>query len=66
LDQISTAEGQFEGKRLVSAALVREMQAPRVHVAAPEFAEYGHSHYGPGFGSATYRREQAVGHSGVG
>ena len=62
--RLSLAEGEFEGKRLVSAALVREMQAPRVHVAAPEFAEYGHSHYGLGFGSTTYRGEWVVGHSG--
>jgi CubicO group peptidase (beta-lactamase class C family) len=57
-------DGEFEGERLLSAALVREMQAPLVHVAAPDFAEFGHSHYGLGFGSTTYRGERIVGHSG--
>ena len=57
-------EGQFEGVRLLSPALVRELQAPRVHAAAPGFAEFGHSHYGLGFGSHTYRGEWVVGHSG--
>ena len=57
------SEGEFQGERLLSGALVREMQAPRVHAAAPEF-EFGHSHYGLGFGSTTYRGERIVGHSG--
>lgn len=58
------AEGEFEGQRLLSPTLVREMQAPRVYADAPEFAEFGHSHYGLGFGSFTYRGERVVGHSG--
>ena len=57
-------EGEYKGVRLLSAARVRELQTPRVHVSAPEFAEFGHSHYGLGFGSHTYRGEQVVGHSG--
>ena len=57
-------EGEFGGRRLLSPALVRELQSPRVHVAAPEFAEFGHSHYGLGFGSHAYRGERVVGHSG--
>lgn len=58
------AEGTFEGERLLSAALIREMQEPRVHSSPPEFAEFGHFHYGLGFGSMTYRGERVVGHSG--
>ncbi|MBR1122502.1 serine hydrolase [Bradyrhizobium lablabi] len=58
------AEGEFEGERLLSAALIREMQMPRVHESAPEFEEFGHGHYGLGFRSTTYRGERAVGHSG--
>ena len=58
------AEGVFEDKRILSASLIREMQEPRVHEATPEFAEFGHSHYGLGFGSVTYRGERVVGHSG--
>jgi hypothetical protein len=58
------AEGAFDGKRILSASLVREMQEPRVHSATPEFAEFGHSHYGLGFGSVNYRGERVIGHSG--
>jgi hypothetical protein len=58
------AEGEFEGKRLLSARLVREMQAPRVHSAGSDFPEFSDSHYGLGFGSLFYRGERFVGHSG--
>jgi CubicO group peptidase (beta-lactamase class C family) len=57
------SEGEFDNERLLSTTLVREMQAPRVLAAAPEF-EFGHSHYGLGFGSTIYRGERVVGHSG--
>jgi CubicO group peptidase (beta-lactamase class C family) len=57
-------EGEYKGARLLSPALVRELQAPRVHVAAPDFAEFGHTHYGLGFASSTYRGERIVWHSG--
>lgn len=58
------AEGEFEGERLLSSALIREMQTPRVHESAPEYAEVGHGHYGLGFRCSSYRGEQIVGHSG--
>ena len=58
------AEGVFDGKRILSASLVRQMQEPRVHSATPDFAEFGHSHYGLGFGLVNYRGERVVGHSG--
>ena len=35
-----------------------------MHVAAPEFAEFGDAHYGLGFGSQTYRGERVVCHGG--
>jgi CubicO group peptidase (beta-lactamase class C family) len=57
------SEGEFQSERLLSSTLVREMLAPRVYSAAPEF-EFGPSHYGLGFGSSTYRGERIVGHSG--
>jgi CubicO group peptidase (beta-lactamase class C family) len=57
------SEGEFENERLLSAALVREMQAPRVHSSTPEL-EFGHTHYGLGFVSWSYRGERIVGHSG--
>jgi len=57
------SEGEFEGKRLLSTTLLRDMQAPRVYSGAPEF-EFGPTHYGLGFVSTTYRGERVVGHSG--
>ena len=57
-------KGEFEGQRLLSANLIRELRTPRVHVRAPEFAEFGDAHYGLGFGMQTYRGERVVGHAG--
>jgi CubicO group peptidase (beta-lactamase class C family) len=57
------AEGEFENQRLLSAALAREMQAPRVYSSAPD-REFGPVHSGLGFVSTTYRGERIVGHSG--
>src|ERR1700716_1073342 len=34
-------KGEFEGQRLLSPGLIRELQTPRVHVMASEFAEIG-------------------------
>src|ERR1700730_13894745 len=39
-------KGEFEGQRLLSAGLIQELQKPRVHVGAYEFAEYSDVHYG--------------------
>src|SRR6516225_10049868 len=41
-------KGEFEGQRLLSPALVQQLQTPRVHVSGPEFAEYSDVHYGLG------------------
>src|SRR5215467_13117359 len=57
-------KGEFEGQRLLSPTLIRELQSPRVHAAAPEFAEYGDQHYGLGFRSHTYRGDRVVWHGG--
>jgi CubicO group peptidase (beta-lactamase class C family) len=57
-------KGEFEGQRLVSPTLIQQLQTPRVHVAAPEFAEYGDTHYGLGFRSHWYRGERVVWHGG--
>ena len=53
-------KGEFEGQRLLSPNLIRELQTPRVHVMASEFAEFGDVHYGLGFGSHSYRGERVV------
>jgi CubicO group peptidase (beta-lactamase class C family) len=50
-------KGELEGQRLLSPALIQGLQTPRVHVAAPDFAEYGDTHHGLGFGSHSYRGE---------
>jgi hypothetical protein len=36
-------KGEFEGQRL-PPGLIQELQKPRVHVDAPEFAEYSDVH----------------------
>src|SRR6516164_145948 len=51
-------------QRLLSPALIKELQTPRVHVSAPEFAEYGDVHCGLGFRSHWYRGESVVWHTG--
>ena len=58
------AEGSIDGVRLLSAAGVRMMQTPRVHVGRSEFDEIGDQHYGFGLGCHHYRGERAVGHDG--
>jgi CubicO group peptidase (beta-lactamase class C family) len=57
-------KGEFEGQRLLSPALIQELQTPRVHVAASEFAEYSDVHYGLGLRSHSYRGERVVWHGG--
>jgi CubicO group peptidase (beta-lactamase class C family) len=57
-------KGEFEGQRLLSPTLIRELQTPRVHVSAPEFAEYGDTHYGLGFRLHNYGGERVVWHGG--
>ena len=57
-------KGEFEGQRLVSPGLIRELQTPRVHVMVSEFDEIGDVHYGFGFGVHSYRGERVVSHGG--
>jgi len=57
-------KGEFEGQRLLSPTLIQQLQAPRVHVNAPEFAEYSDVNCGFGFRSHWYRGERVVWHSG--
>jgi CubicO group peptidase (beta-lactamase class C family) len=57
-------KGEFEGRRLLSPTLIQQLQTPRVHVAASEFAEYGDTHYGLGFRLHNYRGERVVWHGG--
>ena len=57
-------KGEFEGQRLLSPTLIQELQTPRVHTSAPEFVEYGDTHYGLGFRLHSYRGERVVWHGG--
>ena len=57
-------KGEFEGQRLLSQALIQQLQTPRVHISASEFAEYSDVHCGFGFRSHWYRGERVVWHSG--
>src|SRR6516165_7079426 len=57
-------KGEFEGQRLLSPALIQQLQTPRVHAWTSEFPEYGDVHYGLGFRSHWYRGERVVWHTG--
>jgi CubicO group peptidase (beta-lactamase class C family) len=57
-------DGEFEGRRLLSPTLLREMQMPRVHARRSEFAEVGDAHYGLGFGCHHYRGDRVLEHGG--
>jgi CubicO group peptidase (beta-lactamase class C family) len=57
-------QGVFEGQRLLSPALIQQLQTPRVHAWTSEFPEYGDVHYGLGLRSHWYRGERVVWHSG--
>jgi CubicO group peptidase (beta-lactamase class C family) len=57
-------KGEFEGQRLLSPALIQQLQTPRVHVGASEFPENSDVHYGLGFRSHRYRGERVVWHGG--
>jgi CubicO group peptidase (beta-lactamase class C family) len=56
--------GEFDGQLLLSPGLIRELQKPRVHVGASEFAEYSDVLYGLGFRAHLYRGERVVWHGG--
>src|SRR5262249_10579858 len=58
--------GEYEGERLLSAALIDELHAPRVYCpsSGPDEAEFVEGHYGFGFQSAYYRGDRFVWHGG--
>jgi CubicO group peptidase (beta-lactamase class C family) len=62
--RLHLGKGEFEGQRILSPGLMQELQNPRVHIGATEFAEYGDVHYGFGFRSHSYRGERVVWHGG--
>src|SRR5262249_753405 len=57
-------KGEHEGERLVPAALINELHAPRIYYAAPPDVEFGAEHYGLGLRSMHYRGDRLVWHGG--
>lgn len=62
--RLHLGKGEFDGERLLPAALVEQLHAPLAHVGKSEFSEFGQAHYGLGFQSNTYRGDRIVSHSG--
>jgi CubicO group peptidase (beta-lactamase class C family) len=64
--RLHLAKGEYEGERLLSAALIDELHAPRVYYPSqgPADAEFAEGHYGLGFRSAWYRGDRFVWHGG--
>ena len=62
--RLHLAKGEFEGERLLPAALIGELHAPRVYNTVPGFAEFGEAHYGLGFQCQSYRGDRLVFHGG--
>jgi CubicO group peptidase (beta-lactamase class C family) len=62
--RLHLGKGELAGERLLSPGVMQELQRPRVHVGATEFAEYSDVHYGFGFRTHSYRGERVVWHGG--
>jgi CubicO group peptidase (beta-lactamase class C family) len=62
--RLHLGKGEYNGERLLPAALADALQAPRVYETRSEFAEFGAAHYGLGFACQTYRGDMLVYHSG--
>jgi CubicO group peptidase (beta-lactamase class C family) len=64
--RLHLANGEYEGERLLSAALVHELHAPRIYYPppGPADAEFTEGHYGLGFRTAYYRGDRFVWHGG--
>ncbi|MDA9434881.1 serine hydrolase [Bradyrhizobium sp. CCBAU 51627] len=62
--RLHLGKGEFEGERLLPAALAEQLHAPLALVAKSEFAEFSHAHYGLGFQSNAYQGERHISHGG--
>jgi CubicO group peptidase (beta-lactamase class C family) len=62
--QLHLGKGEFNRERVLPAALIDAMHAPRVYDTQPEFAELGAAHYGLGFRCQSYRGDRLVFHGG--
>jgi CubicO group peptidase (beta-lactamase class C family) len=57
-------KGEFNGERLLPAALIDALHVPRVYYPQPGPAEFGEAHYGLGFRCQSYRGDRLVFHGG--
>ena len=62
--RLHLGKGEFDGERLLPAALIDALHAPRVYNTTPGYAEFGEAHYGLGFQCISYRGDRLVQHSG--
>ena len=62
--RLHLGRGEVDGKRLLPAALIGELHAPRIYNTVPGFAEFGEAHYGLGFQCLSYRGDRLVLHGG--
>ena len=62
--RLHLGKGEFDGERLLPAALIGELHAPRIYNASPSFVGFGEEHYGLGFRSSSYRGDRLVFHGG--
>ncbi|WP_338690937.1 serine hydrolase [Bradyrhizobium sp. 26S5] len=62
--RLHLGQGAFDGERILPAALIGELHAPRVYNSLPGYAEFGQAHYGLGFQCNSYRGDRLVEHGG--
>ncbi|KJC56357.1 hypothetical protein UP10_35040 [Bradyrhizobium sp. LTSPM299] len=62
--RLHLGQGAFDGERILPAALIGELHAPRVYNTLPGYAEFGPAHYGLGFQCNSYRGDRLVEHGG--
>jgi CubicO group peptidase (beta-lactamase class C family) len=62
--RLHLGKGELDGERVLPAALIGELHAPRVYNTSPGYAEFGEAHYGFGFQSSSYRGDRLVLHGG--
>jgi hypothetical protein len=62
--RLHLGQGEFDGERLLPAALIGELHAPRAYIARSGYAEFGEAHYGLGFQCNSYCGDRLVEHGG--
>jgi CubicO group peptidase (beta-lactamase class C family) len=62
--RLHLGKGEFNGERLLPAALIDALHAPLVYDTQPGFPEFGAAHYGLGFRCQSYRGDRLVFHGG--